>query len=199
MPPAFVLSQDQTLKLMSQYNGTGDNSSANRHIELREPIPALVKRMDTKDMYDIGLLTGYCSPKTRRPGAVAHMSLHLKPTMSKNHQTTTTPAKPAQRQKQPDNNPSRFSNPRDRCPSMLATGRNTSTRSGVPFGEAAYMETSRVGQGPNSTSFPRPDRLLGEGKGASQKPRGAAISTLPPHPQERCRSAASRRRRRKFQ
>ena len=31
--------------------------------------------------------TGIRDLKTRRPGAVAHMSLHQKPTMSKNHQT----------------------------------------------------------------------------------------------------------------
>jgi hypothetical protein len=36
--------------LVSQYHGTVDNSPANRNTELREPIPALVKRMDTKDM-----------------------------------------------------------------------------------------------------------------------------------------------------
>jgi len=34
--------------------------------------------------------TGIRDLKTRRPGAVAHMSLHQKPTMSKNHQTATT-------------------------------------------------------------------------------------------------------------
>jgi len=36
----------------------------------------------------IGLnLTGYCDLEARRPGAVAHMSLHQKPTMSKSRQT----------------------------------------------------------------------------------------------------------------
>ena len=35
----------------------------------------------------IGLrYTGYCDLEARRPGAVAHMSLHQKPTMSKSHQ-----------------------------------------------------------------------------------------------------------------
>ncbi len=32
-------------------------------------------------------LTGYCDLELRRPGAVAHMSLHQKPTMSKSHPT----------------------------------------------------------------------------------------------------------------
>ena len=32
-------------------------------------------------------LTGYCDLEARRPGAVAHMSLHQKPTMSKSRQT----------------------------------------------------------------------------------------------------------------
>lgn len=35
----------------------------------------------------IGLVTGIRSLKTPGPGAVAHMSLHQKPTMSKNRQT----------------------------------------------------------------------------------------------------------------
>lgn len=52
-------------------------------------------------------LTGFRSPKTRGPGAVAHMSLHLKPTMSKNR-----------RQKQPDIKPSPSSHPGDQCPSL---------------------------------------------------------------------------------
>jgi hypothetical protein len=49
--------------------------------------------MDTKDMFwHRHILTGCCSPKTRRPGAVAHMSLHL----NQQCQRTT-------RQKQADN------------------------------------------------------------------------------------------------
>jgi len=67
--------------------------------------------MDTKDNVVPTWLTGIRSLKTPGPGAVAHMSLHLKPTMSKNppdnnRRTTNTP---------------RSSGRRSCCPSMLAT------------------------------------------------------------------------------
>jgi len=39
-------------------------------------------------------LTGYCDLEARRPGAVAHMSLHQKPTMSKSHQTVKADSHP---------------------------------------------------------------------------------------------------------
>ena len=38
--------------------------------------------------------TGYRGLEFRGPGAVAHMSLHLKSTMSKNHQHLNTDSKP---------------------------------------------------------------------------------------------------------
>ena len=47
-------------------------------------------------------LTGIWSLVLPRPGAAAHMSLHLKPTMSKNH-----------RQIQPDNHRTPFFSPGD--------------------------------------------------------------------------------------
>ena len=60
----------------------------------------------------IGLrFTGYCDLEARRPGAVAHMSLHQKPTMSKSHQT-----KEADSEGVP-----RFGNRGTGCPFMLAT------------------------------------------------------------------------------
>ena len=58
--------------------------------EFKEPIPALVKRMVTLGHV---LVTTYltATPSLEAPGAgaVAHMSLHLKPTMSKSRQPRT--------------------------------------------------------------------------------------------------------------
>jgi hypothetical protein len=68
--------------------------------------------MDTKDMSGIGLQTGIRNPKIPGPGAVAHMSLHLKPTMSK-----------SRRRKQPDNLASPGFDRGTCCPSMVATDR----------------------------------------------------------------------------
>ncbi len=68
-------------------------------MSFKEPIPALSNVMDTKDMLDIIqtvvgpnnaarlMNTRYRGLELRGRGAVAHMSLHLKSTMSKNHQT----------------------------------------------------------------------------------------------------------------
>ena len=77
MPPAFVLSQDQTLKFVSRIS-RHEPKPANRNTELREPIPALVKRNGYEGhIRHRHIKTGIRSPKTRGPGAVAHMSLHL--------------------------------------------------------------------------------------------------------------------------
>ena len=57
-------------------------------MSFKEPIPALSNVMDTKDNVSYRLsLTGTRSLETPGPGAVAHMSLHQKPTMSKSHPT----------------------------------------------------------------------------------------------------------------
>ena len=135
MPPAFVLSQDQTLKFVSRYSRHEPKDPPTANTELQEPIPALVKRNGYEGQCSIDFATGIRSLKTPGPGAVAHMSLHLKPTMSKNppdnnRRTTNTP---------------RSSGRRSCCPSMLAT-RETSRKSVVPSGEAAYMDHHRVGQ-----------------------------------------------------
>ena len=99
MPPAFVLSQDQTLKFVSLTNQARGKPANPTGKSFKEPIPALSNVMDTNEHASslttcggnedvaIGLVTGIRSLKTPGPGAVAHMSLHQKPTMSKNHQT----------------------------------------------------------------------------------------------------------------
>ena len=65
----------------------------------KEPIPALSNVMDTNEHASsraergvrqgcgVGLVTGCRSLEVPGPGAVAHMSLHQKPTMSKSHPT----------------------------------------------------------------------------------------------------------------
>jgi hypothetical protein len=67
-------------------------------MSFKEPIPALVKRngyeghvsshgkRGARQGCGIDLVTGIRSLKLPGPGAVAHMSLHQKPTMSKSHQ-----------------------------------------------------------------------------------------------------------------
>ena len=100
MPPAFVLSQDQTLKLCHTPNRHGDNPIDQHGMSCKEPIPALSNVMDTNEhachpgrrgacdrMWHRLELTGYRSLEVPGPGAVAHMSLHQKTTMSKSRQT----------------------------------------------------------------------------------------------------------------
>ena len=62
-------------------------------------------------------LTATPSPEAPGAGAVAHMSLHLKPTMSKSHQRTTEMAKRSGQPAYPD-----LVIPGDCCPFLLATG-----------------------------------------------------------------------------
>ena len=80
-------------------NKYGENPASLLGMSFKEPIPALSNVMDTKDMLDIIqtvvgpnnaarlMNTGYRDLEFRGPGAVAHMSLHQKPTMSKSHST----------------------------------------------------------------------------------------------------------------
>ena len=49
MPPAFVLSQDQTLKLCHILNQHGDNPADRLGMSFKEPIPALSNVMDTNE------------------------------------------------------------------------------------------------------------------------------------------------------
>ena len=52
MPPAFVLSQDQTLKFVSHTNRARVRRPADPlGMSFKEPIPALSNVMDTKDMH----------------------------------------------------------------------------------------------------------------------------------------------------
>ncbi len=77
---------------------------ANRkHRNLREPIPALVKRNGYEGHIRHRLVSlRHRARSSQDAGAVAHMSLHLKPTMSKIQPTT------ARRQKLADNHRSPF-------------------------------------------------------------------------------------------
>ena len=96
MPPAFVLSQDQTLKLCHILSKHGDNPADLLGMSFKEPIPALSNVMDTnghasphiacggdKDVAIGFNISGYRGLEFLGPGAVAHMSLHQKLTMSK--------------------------------------------------------------------------------------------------------------------
>ena len=88
MPPAFVLSQDQTLKFVSRHLRHGKTRQPQAP-SFKEPIPALSNVMDTNEHAssqrrrgaragcgDRLELTGFRSLKIPGPGAVAHMSLH---------------------------------------------------------------------------------------------------------------------------
>jgi hypothetical protein len=81
-------------------NQHGDNPTLQSGMSCKEPIPALSNVMDTNEhachpgrrgacdrMWHRLELTGYRSLEVPGPGAVAHMSLHQKPTMSKSRQT----------------------------------------------------------------------------------------------------------------
>ena len=100
MPPAFVLSQDQTLKFVSHtQQARFENRRPARH-ELQGADTCTVKRNGYEWTCIIAArlwslagcgnrlrLTGIRSLKTPGPGAVAHMSLHQKSTMSKSQPT----------------------------------------------------------------------------------------------------------------
>jgi hypothetical protein len=88
------------------------------------------------------------------------MSLHLKPTMSKNH------ISPPQRQKQPDNHRSPLFTSGDSCPSIVATAGHS-----VPVGGAAYMDHPRPGQQPFCF-------FMTVGRSGCQKARHARVLAL---------------------
>ena len=88
MPPAFVLSQDQTLKFVS-YTRPARRTANRQGISYKEPITCTVKRNGYEGQYSRRLnLTGTRGLEFPGPGAVAHMSFHRKPTMSKSHRTS---------------------------------------------------------------------------------------------------------------
>ncbi|CDO34083.1 hypothetical protein SPHV1_1020006 [Novosphingobium sp. KN65.2] len=72
MPPAFVLSQDQTLKFVSHNQQHKDiKPSPTARYELREPIPALVKRNGyeghIRHRLALNCVTEPEAPKTQAP------------------------------------------------------------------------------------------------------------------------------------
>ena len=100
MPPAFVLSQDQTLKFVSLTSSARSEDRQPMRQELQGADTCTVKRNGYEwtcithrttwsfpRMWRRLRLTGFRSLEVPGPGAVAHMSLHQKPTMSKNHST----------------------------------------------------------------------------------------------------------------
>ena len=136
MPPAFVLSQDQTLKFVSQYYGTKAKPQPTAISNFGSRYLHLSNVMDTKDMYDIGLINRYPEPEDpqtgrRRPHVPSSKTNNVKEPTDKLKRTTI----------------------RSRS---LHLGRLASVyvgdRAFLPFeaafpsGEAAYMEAIRVGQ-----------------------------------------------------
>ena len=82
MPPAFILSHDQTLKFMTNIIAVEfhDNVSISRSCSAHILTYGYVKDMYKSDLA-LNDPTSLEDPKDRV--AAAHMSLHLKPTMSK--------------------------------------------------------------------------------------------------------------------
>ena len=83
----------------------------------------------------IGLVNRSRSPKTPGPGAVAHMSLHQKPTISKSQPTKVA-----------DNNGSPILVPGDVLSVYVGDRWGRAANRPCPVGEAAYMEGSPNGQ-----------------------------------------------------
>jgi hypothetical protein len=105
-------------------------------MSFKEPIPALSNVMDTKDNVYRLSFTGIRSLKTPGPGAVAHMSLHQKPTMSKSHQ---------HKRRTTNRSPIYTGGPVVR--SVLATEANRASRNRQGrVGEGPYMEGVESGQ-----------------------------------------------------
>jgi hypothetical protein len=121
-------------------------------MSFKEPIPALSNVMDTNEhassmacvvhTKDVAIgfnLSGYRGLELRGPGAVAHMSLHQKTTMSKSHPTKEADEK---------GTPIKCTGGRS-VRSELATDTNGA---GKPrqrrFGEGAYMGDLESGQQP---------------------------------------------------
>ena len=97
MPPAFVLSQDQTLKLCHSYlqNRTKIPQPTNNQTPGADYLH-LSNVMDTKDMQNNRLDLNYASepeaPKTQTPSPTCPFI--YKPTMSKNRATSAAPPLP---------------------------------------------------------------------------------------------------------
>ena len=146
MPPAFVLSQDQTLKFVShadrhdpegpqterhEFQGA-DTCTCQTYGYVRTcPNRQCVSKAGTLRHR---LVTGIRSLKIPGPGAVAHMSLHL------NQQCQR-----AIQQKRRTTDAPRLL-PGTRCPSKIGDRWKGRRNRLLPFGGLAYMEGSRFGQ-----------------------------------------------------
>ena len=134
MPPAFVLSQDQTLKLCHIHQWHGRNRKPQTH-EIQEPIPALSNVMDTKDMHGNDLINRYPEPKYPRTGRRRPHVPSSKSTMSKSH-----------RQNKADNQRTPFLVRGTRCPLVLATRAFEPFEAAFPSGDRASNGDLRFGQ-----------------------------------------------------
>ena len=96
MPPAFVLSQDQTLKFVSRYSRHEAKTPPTANTELQEPIPALVKRNGYEGQCDIDLNNPYTEPEAprtgrRRPHVPSSKTDNVKDLTKQIRRTTNTP------------------------------------------------------------------------------------------------------------
>ena len=158
MPPAFVLSQDQTLKFVSRYNGTSLSPPTNAP-NFREPIPALVKRNGYEGHIRHRLINRLPEPKDPRTG---RRRPHVP--SSKTNNVKEPPKQTAGQPSFPGfylgGLVARLCRRPVKCHSVAAS----------PSGEAAYMDHSRVGQTLFSKNFHIPNHH-------TPKPQFPAIPT----------------------
>jgi len=78
---------------VSRHSSHQGDPQLSQSTELQEPIPALVKRNGYEGhiRHRLGFKLIPAAQRPAGPGAVAHMSLHLKPTMSKNQAQRPAP------------------------------------------------------------------------------------------------------------
>ena len=92
MPPAFVLSQDQTLKFVSQYSRHEPKPANRKHRTSGADTCTCKTYGYVRTCIGIDLFTAPVAQRPTGPGAVAHMSLH----QNRQCQRSNTDKKPGQ-------------------------------------------------------------------------------------------------------